>query len=171
MRTIIVGDKPLKDITSVHLAGLIEALGYGYNLEKYHKVRVVSKDFTDFDHVVAAGYEASHLNLRKMTPMRMFFFDFKNLEFGIRYTTTDKRVPDMHALPLKGINYLLVCGYNLPLGIRADKLDDFQPVIVDYPTLLKDPKDVKLTESQISEQLTKIQELILEGNALIKRFR
>lgn len=170
MRTIIIGDKPLSKITSIDLAELIEVLGYGYNLEKYHKVRVISKDFTDFDNIVAVGYEASQLNLRKNTPTRVFFFDFKNLEFGLRYSTTDKRVPDMQALPFKGINYLLVQGYNLPLGIRADKLDDFQPVIVDHMSLVKE-NTKQLSESTISEHLATLKALIVENNALIKRFR
>lgn len=116
MRTITIGDKPLKEITQEELSKIVVIEGCIPFLTHWSEPIVTGFSNTASPETVVIEYFSINKTRPQKSDAYTFFLNVTNFSFHYSGERSGRR-PGAR-LCLKSINYLINCGYDIPLTMN-----------------------------------------------------
>lgn len=114
MKTITIGDKPLKLISQEDLLKVVEIEGCLPDFQYWHKPTVTDINNTMFSDTVIISYCSYRKHDGKLSNEFTFYFDHKRL--SCHYTRADREwKPNGKRLSIDTIKFLVQNGYDVPI--------------------------------------------------------
>ena len=114
MNTVIIGDRPTKEITQEDVLELVIMIGCCASLQYFHRPVITDFDNKMFSDTVVLEYHSFRISDNMKGSSIKFFFNFNELSY---HYTRDSNFDTDHRgrLRLPEIKYLIDEGYDIPL--------------------------------------------------------